>query len=52
MGGDPCGQYCSNKKNDKIQELIRGIKRREGRLIKGLAFVLAIELFEDTGVGP
>src|SRR5258708_8189592 len=44
-------QYCSNKKNDKIQKLIYRIERRHSRLVVRLALVLAVELFEYAWVG-
>src|SRR5258707_15764236 len=47
----PCAQYCSNKKNDKIQKLIYRIERRHSRLVVRLALVLAVELFEYAWVG-
>src|SRR6266436_4105026 len=47
----PCGQYCSNKKNDKIQKLIHRIERRHSRLVARLTLVLAVELFEHAWVG-
>src|SRR5229473_4639540 len=45
------GQYCSNKKNDKIQKLIHRIERRHSRLVARLTLVLAVELFEHAWVG-
>src|SRR5713226_3949514 len=44
-------QYCSNKKNDKIQKLIHRIERRHSRLVARLALVLSVELFEHALVG-
>src|SRR5712692_4648298 len=44
-------QYCSNKKNNKIQKLIHRIERRHSRLVVRLALVLAVELFEYAWVG-
>src|SRR5260370_29975721 len=44
-------QYCSNKKNDKIQKLIHRIERRHSRLVARLTLVLAVELFEHAWVG-
>src|SRR5229473_157110 len=44
-------QYCSNKKNDKIQKLIHRIERRHSRLVARRTLVLAVELFEHAWVG-
>src|SRR5260370_7131403 len=48
----PCAQYCSNKKNDKIQKLIHRIERRHSRLLAGLTLVLSVALFHPAGVAP
>src|SRR5258708_29793911 len=50
-GWGPCAQYCSNKKNDKIQKLIHRIERRHSRLVASFTLVLAVELFEHAWVG-
>src|SRR5713226_5404839 len=47
----PCAQYCSNKKNDKIEKAIVRIERRDREGMVRLALVLAVELFEHAGVG-
>src|SRR5713101_4477321 len=44
-------QYCSNKKNDKIEKAIVRIERRDREGMVRLALVLAVELFEHAGVG-
>ena len=48
--GDPCGQYSSNKKNDKIEKVLVRIERRNWGGIVRLTLVLAVELFEDARV--